>query len=315
MAMRRSVSWGATLALLAAAALGVSRLPGAGRLPAELRWSFARDRVGPQVFHRAALLLRTVEQRTPGAGAQLARELLADGDGRVVRGVLTVLGDQLQDPTGVPGLREVFDAWWLARPTAERIALLPQSLVCRAASSSLAGATPLPARTPLHADRAPAAAVDDERLLVAATLQRDAQARELAEMLLFRHTSADASVAQRLRYLDNRSALKRADDLDAKTPISSISAADLQDQLRLDLAHVRAMLADPVAEVRWAAGRILAVSGEAAGVSAVCEWLRAAPRAVARADALLTDLLGCDWRNFCASRTTTRESSPRDGGG
>ncbi len=315
LAVRRSISWLVVLTVLVAAAIAIRRLPGAGGVAAELRWLLVRDNVPPWSFNRASLLIREAEERHPGTRTELFRELLADEDRRLVRGALIILADHLR-PSGAiqQDLRAVFTHWFARTPLRDKIDHLPYSLICgaRAASRATEGHPPLAAITPLVDSWIPALSEDDRRWLVAATLERNPDARELTQMLLFRAGPGANSVVHRLRYLDGLTPLKHPDPLDPNQQLQPINPDELRAQYRLDADRLPAMLSDPLARVRWAAGRILAVRGDERGLPAFDEWLQASRRSTAAGEAIMIDLFGPGWRNRLESGGSTSQAGPRD---
>ncbi len=94
-AVRRTLSWAGTLAVVAGAALGVTRLPGFGGLEAELRWLLGRPPTTASL-NRAALLTLLAEKERPGSMRPVWAKLVRDLDPRVVQNALTVLTDKLR---------------------------------------------------------------------------------------------------------------------------------------------------------------------------------------------------------------------------
>jgi len=312
---RRTISWLVVLAVLVAVTLVVRRLPGAGGVADELRWLLACDNPPSRSFNRVSLLIREAEQRQLGARAALFRELLTDDDRRVVRGALVVLADHLR-PSGTlhEDLRSVFADWFAAAPVRDKIDYLPYSLICsaRAAGRATEGDPPLAAITPLVGSWVPALGEDDQRWIIAATLERNPDARELTQMLLFRGGPGADSVVHRLQYLDGVTSLKYPDPLDADHKLEPITMDALRAQYRLDADRLPAMLSDPLARVRWAAGRILAVCGDERGLPAFDEWLQANRRSRVAGEAIMIDLFGPEWRKRIESGGSTRQAGPGD---
>jgi hypothetical protein len=109
--------------------------------------------------------------------------------------------------------------------------------------------------------------------------------------------------------------LRGVEELLELDELRAIPDAALREQVdQIGFGALLDMLADPIAEVRWGAGRILAVAGDARGVPAFCDWLQHHPRMTANADKLMAALLGRDWRDLCESGSPTSQPSPGEGG-
>lgn len=88
---------------------------------------------------------------------------------------------------------------------------------------------------------------------------------------------------------------------------------ELRKQLWLSVDDLATMLSDPISEVRWGAGRILAVAGDERGLPALREWLKHNPRFTPLADKLMIDLYGPDLRSRSARGSATSQPGPRNG--
>jgi hypothetical protein len=153
-----------------------------------------------------------------------------------------------------------------------------------------------------------------ERWLLAASLTRDEQTRQLAFFLLFSpEPPAPLRVAQRLHVLDGLVSQKHPDPLTPDAPLVRLSAEQLRAELRVPPERLAELLADPLPAVRQAAGRILALAGDARGLPALDEWRRTRSGLPPEARALLADLYGEDWEDALESRSATRAASTSDG--
>lgn len=316
-AARRILSWLVTLGVLVAGGVALQRLPGGGELIDELRWLLAHSEHRPQLLNQATRLILYAGRDEPVESADLVMALLNSDDERVVRGMLTILPNCVDATVGdAAALGTQFLDWFEMLELRRKVRFLPQILVCCAWAVSGPGSDSplLPAVTPLVHDWAVELTAADRQWLIAATLVRDPSARELADMLLFRHTAPAEQVLHRLAYLDGRTGAKHPDPLEPEGKLEPIGLDVLEAQLRLPARELPDMLSHPLPEVRQAAGRILAVCGDARGVPGVCEWVAANPRFAPRAAHVMTDLFGPGWRELCESGGTTRPASPGDGG-
>lgn len=308
---RRTISWLALAALVAATAIGLTRLPGYGGVVAELRWLLARDNIPPELFNRASGLILLAEEHSPGARAELYRALFRDDDRRVLRGAMTVLADQLRhsgDPSGE--IRQVLGDWFQHAAAEEKVACLPHLLHCLVyAQFSAARPQSWVAGLGLGRDLwwEPLLTPDDERWMVAATLPSPLDSWRMAHMLVFSGHRRGLAVSHSLFALDW---------LPGAPQVGPVRAIDIDEalraELRIELERIEAMLNDPIDEVRWAAGRILAVCGDERGLPAFREWLQTTRGLTPEVDKLIADLFGPNWRDACESGGTTRQSGVRD---
>jgi hypothetical protein len=304
---RRAVSWIGTLAVLFACGVGLAHLPGSGGVADELRWLLAKDRVPSQQFNRAAGLIILAEKQKLGARAAVYKTLLWERDPRVVGGAITLLANDLGARRPPDSLLALFTEWFLASTPEARLRYQPDLLACcehlllfrgldrESGTPSASRPWPLPA------------AVGDYRWLVAGTLCRDDAGRSFADRVVFRERPELDCLRQRLHFLDADAPFLESRRFEA------LAAEALTAELRPTVEQIASMVTDADARVRWGAGRILAVAGDARGLPAFCDWLQHNARMSANADKLMTPLFGPDWRDLCASGSATRQSSPGDG--
>ncbi len=309
----RVLAWLGVAALAAGLVRGARFLPGAGGPAAELRRLLAQPEPRPRLFHRAALILRAARDRRPQGRAELFRDLLRDPDPQVVHHALLLLGDVLR--TGEPDDAEVgaaFTDWFTAASLPARIEHLPHALVCAALAANplpRPAAAPRVAAAPLPENWPYGNTPDERRWLVAASLLRDGEARELAGMLLFQTADDAVCVRDRLELLDARATFRYPDPAAPDARVAAVAPASLRAQLRVDVDELADMLDDPLPQVRWAAGRILTVAGDPRGLPAFQEWLRAARPIPPAAAAMLNDLFGPEWSIPDARGLATRDAS------
>jgi hypothetical protein len=288
---RRTLSWLGTLAVLAACGVGVTRLPGAGGsgLAGEVRYRITHGSHRPSGVDDASWLLFVADEQLPGTEVRVIKQLLYDPDERVVERALTVLTDRAR--FGQANFYD-FRAWFDSASLDQKMAHLHAALACCAAHDIRPNqpyAFPeLLLGVPLDDD--------NQRWFIVATLSRGADEREVADRMIARDLRPDTEVCRRLRILD---ALRPSMVDAARTCnelIEPINPPELVRQLRIDGALLLSVLSDPNAKLRWAAGRILTVAGDARGLPAFREWLQAHPRIPLDAEKMLTDLFGPDWR-------------------
>lgn len=330
--LRRSLSWVLTLASLASLGIGTTYLPGAGGVLAEFGWLLARDNSSPAQLNRAFSLLHFAEEDSPGARARLVSALVRNSDLRVVRGCLRCIAPQIPTPGALSeDVSRALREWFRETNTTQKTALLPEAFSCWLASTG--GTQTVTCGnaaffTVPPQDAVPALDPDNRRWIVAATAVVHGWERWLVEQVVFPDESADPfavspfpvpcplyELAQRLRYIDGLSTnaviAKQADIGE----LPRIATGPLCQLLGIPTGELLSMLFDPIDQVRWGAGRILAVAGDARGLSAFCDWLQHNPRFTANANKLMTDLFGPDWRTHCASGSATSQPGQRDGGG
>ncbi len=325
---RRAISWIGTLAVLAAGGVGLAHLPGSGGTVDELRWLLAHSPRRPATLNQAFRVIYETNQRSSGAAAELLRMLLRDERLDVVDGALMVLARSWgYDVASDDADRGVFREWFNRASLDEKLAHIGAALGCCYLPLTEAQHTPSPEELVERVNGllAPAATAwlapdcndvelsltpEMQRWLVAGTIRQVPWQRPVAEMLTFRGWSTPSDMAQRLDFLDGVVGSGQTEQT-WKPPVLAEAAAQ---QLWIDFDLLLLMLNDPHDQVRWGAGRILAVAGDARGLPAFCDWLQHNVRMSANADKLMTPLFGPDWRDLCASGSATRPSSPGDGG-
>lgn len=268
--------------------------------------------------NQAAIVIRSAEQRDPHAALPIYRALLNDPDERVRHGGLMLLPDRFAGRIAASRpvedgdeTRTMLTDWFADASLDERLAHLPYSFLCWCyvyAPATPFGETDAPPRRPIGVG---ALAAEELRWLLAVTLERSEPARTLVDDLLLARPPAD-EVARRLRYLDAmdgatsvRAALERGE-------LRVINGGDLAGALPPQLAPLD-RLADPNPAVRQAAGRLLAVCGDARGLPGLRQWLQAHLRFTTPVNTLMTALFGDEWRTHDASRRPARDPGPRDG--
>lgn len=321
--VRRTSSWVLTLAVLIAIVVGVRRLPGSGGLIEELRWLLGGGWASTNV-NRATLLLYYTEQTDIAASVEMLRQLLDDPDDRVVTGAYLILTDRLP-PTIDKCARDSSPfvdllVEWREKADARRmiahadlalsgfhvagVRAVGNDAWRRVEWDATFAESPIPVRQP------------DKRCMVAVTLP---DARTTFTDGVFRQRWVQKarldSIYSRWEFVSNPHARPDYRKLrEARgEPIRALGDAELAEQLRLTPEELREMLSDPIDEVRWGAGRMLAIAGDARGIPAVCEWLAANPRWAGLMDELMRDLYGPGWRAFGESRGAA--SQPGEGGG
>lgn len=268
--------------------------------------------------NQAAIVIRNAEQRDPQVAAVIYGALLCDPDERVRHGGLMLLSDRfagrVTDSRPVEGgdeIRALLIVWFAGASLEERLAHLPYSFLCWVHAHAVT-APPTDTDAPPRRSLASASLAPEElRWLLAVTLERSEPARTLVEDLLLACPPAD-EVARRLRYLDAMDGATSVRPALERRELRPINAADLVGALPPQLALLE-RLADPNPAVRQAAGRLLAVCGDARGLPGLHEWLRAHLRFSTPVSTLLTALFGEDWRTGDASSRPARDAGPRDG--
>lgn len=281
---------------------------------ARVRRLFARS--NPHRYaNQAALVIRETSRHDPGFRARVFTRLLHDHDARVRRGALMLLADHFAVATDAPHGEEdgeeitvVLAEWFDGASLEERLAHLPYSFVCWLRAHGVAPVDD-PGVVGQWALDLEALPPDELRWLLAVTLERAEPARTFIEFLLLQAPPADEA-ARRLRLLDGldraatvRTALERRElqPLDVAELLAALPPAlDLLDRL-----------GDPNPAVRQAAGRLLAVCGDARGLPGLHEWLRAHLRFSGPVNTLMTALFGDDWRTRDASGGPARDPGAR----
>jgi hypothetical protein len=301
LATRRTLSWLGTLAVLTSLAALYTLLPGYGGAVGETRWLLARRAASAHTYRQAGGLLLALEQRGSGQRAAAFRELLRDRDPTMVDRTLRLLADRLQHGPDLDSsaMRAAFGEWYVRASVEEKVTHLPWTLLC---------ADPRPTcgneRVFWFARRAPqpdrfewpnVMTDDDARWMVAATLQTNPDAQAMIDGMLFKYPlRAHRDILLRLRTLD-------------ALPVSDLqNVADASEPVELELLDEDAvvssrelldMLADPIAQARWAAARILTVAGDQRGLPAFREWVKTKRKLPPAAEKMMTDLFGPNWRD------------------
>lgn len=256
------------LSLCALIVMGAGRLPGAGGLASELRWLFARDAAVQGEFNRASTMLHIAEVRRPGSAAAILDALLSGEDERVVNAALILLVDLLgQDLDPQDDLRRLFMRWYASVDVDMKLTHLDAMLK---AISKIG-----PELEELRLTGA------DLRWIVAGTLRRNAEIRLAADELAESRLPVFRLVRRKLEALDGLSMA-----VSVRLPLRSLRMND----------ELATLLDDPVAEVHWAVGRILALSGDQRGLGALNDWLRDDAKAPRWAGKTLEQWFGPDWR-------------------
>ncbi len=306
-AARRAASWALTLAAAGMTLASLARLPGGGYYD-EIRWLLA-TRPQTREFNRAAMLIRTAEQRGVDGRAAIYARLLSDGSAPVVRGGLTLLLDSLENPrlqallgAETPPVARVFAQWLRSAPAETKLdhaelcvrlvvrvaALMPDSgesnpagPIVRADASAAAPPPSAPRARTSPGPRDPRIRAlcepggEDLRWILAATLARHAEARRAALRLA---VDGPTELLQRCVALAGGDPL---DFPDAPTPTTSPA---LRDARRWPFISVRnheriaACLTDESPTVRRAAARVLAACRDERALPVLTEWIRSEPQ-------------------------------------
>ena len=315
--LRRGISWVLTLGLLSSLAIGITHLPGSGGTLDEIRWLLRRDGVPSRDLNRASLLIRMLGREAAHTPGQVFQVLFSDKDPRIVHGAMRAFIDQRQFDLGGPCPKDMCTAysnWFRRASVAEKTATLPQSFyICFVLVNDIYSRTvdPVLPWDPMSSNWPLPATGDDLRWIVAATLQRGERERHAVDLVVFRRDGLSPyDVVQRLRRLDGMSP-----PINYSPPAvySAVELKELRKQLWLSVDDLATMLSDPISEVRWGAGRILAVAGDERGLPALREWLKHNPRFTPLADKLMIDLYGPDWRSRSARGSATSQPGPRNG--
>lgn len=91
----RVLSWAGTLVIIAAAAVGVTRLPGYDGIEGELRWLLGRPPTTASL-NRAAVLTLLAEKKNPGVLRPIWTRLVRDPNPLVGQNALLALTDKLR---------------------------------------------------------------------------------------------------------------------------------------------------------------------------------------------------------------------------
>jgi hypothetical protein len=329
---RRVNSWIGTFAIVAALGAAYTRLPGAGGLTSEVRWLLGHRPPGPirSSSNPALKLLMIREAGAAGTASRIFATLLYDRDPRVVEGVLWLASDLAVRPRrGFPDV----DPWvpdfvrWFNETDARkkeslRDALLTCLLRVVLVASFDAGVQGRGHRAPTTG---PTAAVrdlritdDDLRWMLRATIAGSPATRVDAWAVLLRAESdlTVEIVLRRLYLLED----SRRNPSGGAAPLPS--EKDCHRQTAPTWAHITLANADALAaltrdadeQVRWAAGRMLAVCGDERGLPAVDEHVRNNPGRAGPVVGLLDDFLGPDWRKPFESGGAARQPGAGDGG-
>ena len=266
--LKRTLSWIAVLSLCALIVTGAGRLPGAGGLASELRWLFARDGAARGEFNRASTMLHIAEVQRPGSAAAILDAVLSDADERVVNAALILLVDLLeQDVDPQDDLRRLFMRWYASVDVDMKLTHLDAMLN---AISKIG-----PELEELGLSDA------DLRWIVAGTLRRNAVIRLAANELAESRMPVFQLVRRKLEALDGLSMAASV-----RLPLRSLRMND----------ELAPLLDDSAAQVRWAVGRILVLSGDRRGLPALNDWLSDDPKAPRSAGKTLEQWFGPDWR-------------------
>lgn len=266
--LKRTLSWIAVLSLCALIVTGAGRLPGAGGLASELRWLFARDGAARGEFNRASTMLHIAEVQRPGSAAAILDAVLSDTDERVVNAALILLVDLLeQDVDPQDDLRRLFMRWYASVDVDMKLTHLDAMLN---AISKIG-----PELEELGLSDA------DLRWIVAGTLRRNAVIRLAANELAESRMPVFQLVRRKLEALDGLSMAASV-----RLPLRSLRMND----------ELAPLLDDSAAQVRWAVGRILVLSGDRRGLPALNDWLSDDPKAPRSAGKTLEQWFGPDWR-------------------
>jgi hypothetical protein len=297
-----------------AAALAYRLLPGAGGPAEEIRWLLACDYLTAGRSNQAAALLNLAEADSPGTRGAIFRQLLADADRRVVTHALLLAAGELRRSGPPVDVAKAFAAWLSEATVADLVATLPHSLKCLAlAVAADEGANERddawsllkpPGRHP--------------RWFVAANLEQDDHTRLIADgWLLNALTLSESDDTEPDHRWSTALERLRAIDGPGRTWASGRDAPllPLDWAVRLSPDDLAALLDDPIEQVRWGAGRILAAAGDARGLPVFREWLQSHPRRTADADAVMSGIYGPEWRELHARSSPTGQPGAGDGGG
>jgi hypothetical protein len=324
----RCTSWLATAALLTAVGLALRHLPGAGGLTGEVRWLLSRRAVnGPPIPAPANPVLKLLilrESREPGATAGILGTLLSDRDPRVVDGVLSLAFDlRAQSVEGLPRLTGFWPEFrrWFHNADLSTKQLHREGLVRLLAAELHADDDAELSKTSAedyHRRPRPGASPAgleltnlDLRWILLATLARDRRTAVPALNVCLRAESfAIRDIIQtRLELLDRPAGGPWGGACPPPWSHDCLREhAATWSTIELTIAdELSELVRDPDADLRWAAGRILAVCRDRRGLPAVHERLRDRPREMQEADRLMQDLFGPDWREALESGSATRQ--------
>jgi hypothetical protein len=276
-------------AVIAAGYFGLHRLPGASGRVAELRWQLGSPRFVGSAVNDAARLLWDADAREPGGAGRILAALVADPDPLVAGRALGLLGSELNRQTAGgatpdPGLRAAFAAWLRNATISRKVAQAELTLVC---SMHLARSKSPPDLGDLPITE------EDHAWMLAGLVEGSLTAQAWAAMLAF--VEPQSMLAMSLWFAGGRASLPDFGPNDAR--LSVLSRDALAAQLRIPIARVEALLDSPLPSVRFAAGAILAFSGDARGLPATRDWLASRKLAGAPfADRMLTELFGPEWQ-------------------
>jgi hypothetical protein len=294
-----------------------TRLPGAGGLTAELRWLLAHSTITSRGLSRAATSIHFAAMNSMASRVEMYEALLNDPDRNVVKGTLRLLSTDsaLRGPEPDAALRATFARWFSSVSAEDKFFYLPELLLCAAPepqwrtrgtqNAETSDEASEYAEPPPLSDWLVTITSDDLRWIVASTLPRlsghNAAFAVFGDPVKWRHPQ----LPNRLAFLDDWVTYQPG------PPTWERLGEEWDVCLPFPAAALLEMLHDPADEVRWAAGRILAVAGDERGLPAFCDWLQVNPRAP-RADQMMIDLFGPDWRKRCESGSATSQPGPRD---
>ncbi len=338
---RRLASWVGTLALLAMLGLAWMYVPGAGGVVDEVRWLWGRDHVTGPLANRGMLLIDA--SGGPARQAVIARQLLAGDDERVVHQTLVFLVDRTRylSPGHEPLARELIH-WVRGASVRQRLDLLParfdddyarldqffpqpetappdEGLAERAGqgpnlASEGRGAGPSGTSPPYRHPPATAPAADTDTRWRLATLAIRTGPRRTPALWWLDTFDPNAALHERAHFLEGAYAADKLAPA-GEAPFAPLATDRTPVSRLLRAVPLGALLADPEPEVRWGAGLLLAIIGDARGLPAFCDWTRHVPHGPEHVDRMMTDLFGPDWREHCESRNTTRQPGEGDADG
>lgn len=304
---RRIVSWVSTLAAGALMLVGAMRLPGARGAEGELRWRLARLASASPRFERdMGLLVAAFADTRLASCAAEARRWLVEAPAELRPRLLHLLWVPVRTAASDAPLREVVLDWVMSLPPAERAALLPGigELWLAAATGSADRGALLFREVQVDVARLAARLHPDDTAWLALLMSSLAQQAPLEQLGVLRND------AERDELLFRSLAAAGAPLRDSTGRRGRCRLWYIVD---LDAERLAALLDDPSADVRYAAGRTLALAGDARGLARYCEFLDAGPRPDPLADAVLGGIYGPDWRSLCESCRATRLPRERDG--
>lgn len=291
---RRIVSWVAAAAIVTASIAAWPLVPGANGPVGELQWILTHANFNQRGHRSAASVLLTLEHADPQRAARVLEALLLGDNPRVARHALTLLADRLEADRMARHVtraiwQPVFVAWLeQAAPSFK----FEQRAAALRAVFSLYPDDVTDAWTALPLTQR------DARWIVAGMLDRSLHVGLTAIDLVFRETESQNPLRERFLYAGQVRTRLPADATVEQLPTAALMR-DWSRYVSLAQGTLVDLLDDEAPRVRWAAGRILAVAGDARGLPAFGEWLRREHRRRNRpADLLMTALHGAEWRTL-----------------